>query len=87
MQTDAERELASALGGNGLHTADLFGDLRRWLAPCQIFIDGIDGDIDAGVRGSAEIERRARRLHRRKQQTAILDADVLALDVDALARK
>ena len=85
MQADAERELASALGGGGLHAVDLFGHLRRRLAPGQIFVDGIDGDIDAGIRRSAEIQRRPRRLHRLEQQAAILDADVLALDIDGLA--
>mgnify|MGYP003693941453 CR=1 FL=1 len=87
MQADAERELASALVGDRFHAIDLLGDLRRRLAPGQIFVDGIDGNIDAGVRRSAEIERRARRLHRRKQQAAILDADVLALHIDGLARE
>ena len=71
--------------GDRPHALDLLGDLRRRLAPGQILVDGIDGDIDAGIRRSAEIERRPRRLHRRKQQPAVLDADVLALDIDGLA--
>ena len=87
MQPDAEGKLAPAPRGNRLHAVDLLGDLRRRLAPGQIFVDGIDGDIDAGIRRSAEIERRPRRLHRRKQQPAILDADVLAFDIDGLARQ
>ena len=82
-----KESLRPRLRGDRLHAVDLFGDLRRRLAPGQVFVDGIDGDVDAGIRRSAEIERRARRLHRRKQQPAILDADVLALDVDRLARK
>ena len=87
MQADTERQLASAAGGHRLHAGHLFGDLRRRLAPCQILVDGIDRDIDAGVRRAAEIQRRAWRLHRRKQQPAVLDADVLALDIDGLARQ
>ena len=87
MQADAERELSSARGGGGLHPVDLLGDLRRRLAPGQVLVDGIDGDVDAGIRRSAEIERRPRRLHRLEQQPAVLDADVLALDIDGLARE
>ena len=79
--------LRPRFGGDRLHAVDLFGDLRRRLAPGQIFVDGIDGDIDAGIRRSAEIQRRPRRLHRREQQPAVLDADVLALDIDGLARE
>ncbi len=74
-------------GGGRPHPLDLLGDLRRRLAPGQIFVDGIDGDIDAGIRRSAEIKRRPRRLHRLEQQAAVLDADVLALDIDGLAGK
>ena len=80
-----KRELAPARGGDGLHAGDLLGDLRRRLAPGQVFVDGVDGDVDAGIRRAAEIERRPRRLHRREQQPAVLDADVLALDIDGLA--
>src|SRR2546430_10531349 len=85
MQADSERKLSPARGGDGLHAIDLFGDLRRRLAPCQIFVDGIDGDTAAGVRRSAEIERRPRRLHRREQQGAVLDADVLTFHINSPA--
>src|ERR1700709_842705 len=47
--------------------------------PSKIFVGGVAGDIDAGVGGSTEIQRRPRRLHRLEQQRAILDLDVLAL--------
>ena len=60
---------------------------RRRLAPGQIFVDGVGGDIDAGVRRAAEIQRRSRRLHRREQQASVLDVDVLALEVDGLRRR
>ena len=63
MQADAEGELASARGRNRPDAVDLVGDLRRRLAPGQIFVDGIDRDLDAGIRRAAEIERRTRRLH------------------------
>ena len=85
MQADAERKFSPALRGSRLHAIDFFGDLRRRLAPGQILVDGIDGDIDAGVRRSAEIKRRPRRLHRRKQQPAVLDADVLTFYINSLA--
>ena len=85
MQADAEGELAAARSCDRPHPLDLLGNLRRRLAPGEIFVDGVDGDVDAGIRRSAEIERRPRRLHRREQQPAILDADVLALDIDGLA--
>jgi len=87
MQTDAERKFSPARGGDCLHSLHLLGDLRRWLAPGQIFVDGVDRDIDAGIRRSAKIKRRPRRLHRRKQQPAVLDADMLALDIDGIARQ
>ena len=85
METNAEGEFSAALPGRGLDARDLLGDLRRRLAPGQIFLDVIDRDIDAGIRRSPEIERRPRRLHRLEQQAAVLDANVLALEVDGLA--
>jgi hypothetical protein len=85
MQADAEGELAAALLGSGLDACDLLGDLRRRLAPGQVFVDGVDRDIDAGIRRAAEIERRARRLHRREDQATVLDLDMLALHIDGLA--
>ena len=39
----------------------------------------------AGVGRAAEIQRRPRLLHRREQQPAVLDADVLAAEIDGLA--
>jgi hypothetical protein len=74
-----KRELASTRGGDGLDAVDLFGDLRRRLAPGQVFVDGVDGDIDAGVRRAAEIKRRARRLQRQEQQPPVLDAGCACL--------
>ena len=85
VQADAERELSPARRSGGLHPVDLLGDLRRRLAPGQVLVDGVGGDVDAGIRRAAEIERRPRRLHRREQQAAVLDADMLALDIDGLA--
>src|ERR1700716_50447 len=70
MQAYAERELASAPGGGGLYAGDLFGDLRPRLAPRQVFVDGIDGDIDAGVGRSAEIQRRGGGAHRAEKTAA-----------------
>ena len=85
MQPDAEGELAAARSCDLPHLRDLLGNQSRRLAPGEIFVDGVDGDVDAGIGRAAEIERRPRRLHRRKQQLATLDMDVLALDIDGLA--
>src|ERR1700722_13677826 len=87
MKTNAEAELATAFGGDCLDAFDFFGDLRRRFAPRQILVDGIDSDIDAGIRRSPEIERRTWRLDRPKQQASVLDADVLPFNVDRLSRK
>ena len=87
VEADTEAQPAAALCCRGLDAIDLFGDLRRRLTPCQILVDGVDGDIDPGVRRSAEIKRRSRRLHRRKQQASVLDPDMLAFNVDGLARE
>ena len=64
---------------------DLLGDLRRRLAPGQVLVDRLGRHVDAGLRRAAEIERRMRLLHRREQQPPVLDADVLAVEVDRLA--
>jgi hypothetical protein len=61
MQTDTEREFSPTLVGGSLDACDLLGNLRRRLAPGQICVGRIDGDVDAGIRRAAEIERRARR--------------------------
>ena len=82
-----KESLRPRLRGSRFDAVDLLGHLRRRLAPGQIFIDGVGGDIDAGVGRSAEIERRMRRLHRREQQAAVLDMDVLAFEIDRLARE
>src|SRR5581483_9839514 len=85
MQPDADGKLSPALPRGGLDAVDLVRDLRRGLAPGQIFVDVIDGDVDSGIRRTAEIERRAWRLHRLEQQAAVLDADVHAAEIHGLA--
>jgi hypothetical protein len=66
-------------------TRDLVGHLGRRLAPGEIFVDRVDGDIDTGLRRPAEIKRWTRRLDRREQQPSVLDADVLTFEIDGLA--
>ena len=56
----------------------LFRDEGRWLAPGQVFVDGFRGDLDPFLGRAAEIERRVRRLNRRKQQLSAFQTDVLA---------
>jgi hypothetical protein len=87
VQANAKRQLSPARGRSRLHPVDFLGDQCRRLTPGQVLVDGVDGDVDAGIRRSAEIERRPRRLHRLEQQPAVLDADVLAFDIDGLARE
>src|SRR5947208_10371518 len=87
MQANAERELSPPRSRGGFHPVDFLSDLRRRLTPGQVLVDGVDGNVDAGIRRSAEIQRRPRRLHWLEQQPAILDADVLALGIDGLARQ
>src|SRR6202042_2702575 len=85
MKTDAERQISAALAGSSLHAVDFVRDLRRWFTPGQIFINAVDGDIDAGIRRPTEIQRRSRRLNRLEQKPPVLDADMLSLEVDGLA--
>src|SRR6202166_730249 len=68
MQPYPERELASTARCNRPYPVDLLGHLRRWFAPGQIFVDGIDGNVDARIRRSAGIKRRARRLPPAKKE-------------------
>src|SRR4029077_3511373 len=85
VQAYAKRQFSATPVGRGLDARDLLGDLGRRLAPGQIFVDRIDRDIDARIGRAAEIERRAWRLQRLKQQAAILDADVPAVKIHRLA--
>ena len=50
MQPNAEGQRTSAPRGGGPDPGDLFSNLRRRLAPGQVFVDRIDRDIDARVR-------------------------------------
>ena len=85
MQADAEAQLPSSFRGKRGDRGDLLGDLRRRLAPGQIFVDGIGGDVDRSLGRAAEIKRGPRLLHRREKQPAVFDADVLAVDIHLLA--
>ncbi len=85
MQPNAERDLAAALLGDPAHACNLLRDLRRGLAPGQVFVDGIDGDIDAGIRRAAKIEWRMGCLDRWIEDAAVFDRDVLARDSDGFA--
>jgi hypothetical protein len=64
--------------------SELLGHLRRRLAPGQIHVDEVGGEILPGVRRAAEIERRPL-LARQKVEAAILDAVIFAVEIDALA--
>ena len=62
--------------------AELFGDLRRRLAPGQVHVDQIGGEVLAGVGRAAEIERRPL-LARQQVEAAIVDAVIFAVEIDA----
>ena len=64
VEADAEGDVAPAPRRRGPDLGDLLGDLCRGLAPGEVFVGPPGGEFDAGIRGSAEIERRARSLHR-----------------------
>ena len=85
VQADAEDELsrpcAAAAAARGRSSRRPAPAARPRSGRCR----RVGGDLDAGVGRAAEIERRMRLLHRRKEQLAALDADVLALEVDRLA--
>src|SRR5580658_9433359 len=70
MEPDAVAQGPAALGRNGPHLCDLLPDLIRRLAPAEIMLDMIGRDDLPGSGGTAEIERRMRLLHRRKDQAA-----------------
>ena len=80
VQTNAEAHLAAAFAGSFAHLGDLLGNLCRRLAPGQVLVDTADGEIDAGIRRAAEIERRARVLHRGKAEARIGRLDVFAVE-------
>ena len=80
-----KRELAARARRGAVTRVDLLGDLRRRLAPGQILVDGVGRDVDAGIRRAAEIERRPRRCTGGNSRRAVLDADVLAVEIDGLA--
>ena len=77
---------ARARAARARHAGDLLGDVGRGLAPGQVDVDMVGRDLDAGLRRAAEIERRIGRLHRREEDAALLDPQVLALEGDRLAR-
>ena len=81
MQADTERDLATGLGGRLAHSGDLFGDLRRRLAPCQILVNEADGEVDRRIRRPAEIYGRFWRLHGRQHELGIVRLDILAIEM------
>ena len=66
--------------GGRARPGELLGDLRRRLAPGQVLVGAPGGELDAGIGRAAEIERRPRRLHRRKAEPRADRLDVLAVE-------
>ncbi len=85
MQPDAKRDLAALGLREFVDCIELVGDKRRRLAPGQVLVDGFSGDRRSGRRRTAEEQRRMRLLIRRKQQLAIFDGNMLALEVHGVA--
>ncbi len=67
------------------HLGDLLGHRRGRLAPGQVELDLLGGEVLGGLRGAAEVQRRTRLLHRRIEQLGALHLQVLAVVVDGLA--
>ena len=78
MEADAEAELAAALVGCRLDHADLLGDAAGG-SPQVRYLSIVSAATSiACLGGAAEVERRMRLLHRREEQPAALDLDMLA---------
>src|SRR5690606_41928538 len=52
------------LGGAGAHVGDLLGHRGRRLAPGQVGVDVLGGQVMGGCRGTTKIQRRVGLLHR-----------------------
>jgi len=81
MQPDAEGNLPAPFFGGSAHGLDLLLHLFRWLAPGQIFVATAGEELDAGIRRSAEIERRPRLLNGRETELGIPRLDMLAVEI------
>ena len=85
VQADPEAHLAALAGGLLAYLGDLLGNRRRRLAPGQVQLDLLGGEVLGGLRGAAEVQRRTRLLQRRIEELGPLHLDVLAGVVDGLA--
>ena len=54
VQSDTEADLATDLCRTATHSGDLLGDLRRRLAPGEVDIGVLRGDVDGGGGGTTE---------------------------------
>ena len=67
-----------AFSASAAHAVELGLHVRRRLAPGQVLVDLLGRHRVGRLGGAAEVERRVGRLHRREEEAAVLDAEVLA---------
>ena len=77
VQTNPVLQRTAPGGGALAHHSQLFGHQRRRLAPGQVGINLIGGDVDGLLGRSAKVERRAVFLHRWKQHFSAFHVDML----------
>lgn len=82
VQADAELHGAAVFCSAGAHVGHLLGDFSRWLAPGQVGLDLLGGEVVGGVGRAPKVHRRVRLLQGRKQQLGALHAEVLAVVVE-----
>ncbi|MNY17064.1 hypothetical protein D3C86_1503620 [compost metagenome] len=85
VQADAELHRAAMLGGARAHVGDLLRHRLRRLAPGQVQLDLLGGQLVGRLGRTTEVQRWARLLNRRVEQLGALDLDVLAVEVDGFA--
>ena len=82
VQADAELHGAPMLCSTGAHVGHLLGHFGRRLAPGQVGLDLLGGEVVGGVGRPPKVHRRVRLLQGRKQQLGALHAEVLAVVVE-----
>ena len=85
VQTNTELHRATVARRAFAHIGKFFRDGRRWLAPGQIDINLLGGQIMRRVGGTAEVQRWIRFLHRRVERFGVLHFQVLALEIHRFA--
>ena len=86
VEADAEAAASARAAAPRPCAGSIFSATSRGGSPQVRYLSTVLGrDVDRRLRRAAEVERRMRLLHRREEELAALDPDVLAGDVDGLA--